>query len=63
MPDRDLPVGVYRSRHGRLYAYFSYREPSGLRKQQHLGSFNTVEEAKAARERAEIEHQKGLQHD
>lgn len=40
---RDLPLGVHRSRSGRFYAKFKRQ-----RKQVHLGTFDTIEDAEKA---------------
>jgi hypothetical protein len=54
---RDLPVGVYRTRSGAAYyASFQYYNANRLRLQKHLGTFTTVKDAVAARERAVAEH-------
>lgn len=51
---RDLPVGVYRTRYGKYTASIAKWGSRG-KLQRHLGTFNSIEEALAARKKAEIE--------
>jgi hypothetical protein len=55
LPARGLPVGVYRLRNGKYTATFARWTQKG-RMQKHLGTFTTVEDALAARKRAEAEY-------
>lgn len=54
LPPRCLPVGVYKLRNGRYTASIAKWGARG-RMQKHLGTFDTVEDALAARKRAEQE--------
>ena len=53
LPPRDLPVGVYKARHGKYVACIHRWRGDGPKTQKHLGTFATVEEAAEARRKAE----------